>query len=352
MTNRPHATIHLRHIVDNWTALSRLHPASSTAAVLKADAYGLGAAPVGRALARAGCGTFFVAYAEEGKALRKTLGSGARICVLNGPTNQDLKAYHEFKLTAVLNSAEQVDLWESYIGAGNCALHFDTGMNRLGLTREALANGWNTMLKLQPVMVMSHLACADQPDHPLNGEQIARFREIVGAFPDTPASLSNSAGCFLGPDYSFDLTRPGIALYGGSNPRGLIKIKHAVTLQAVILSAFDVDAGDTVGYGATATAERPMRLATIGIGYADGLPRSGSNTLQAYIDGKACPTIGRVSMDLITIDVTDQEKRVNAGDRVEILGADAKLEEQAARCGTLGYELLTGLGNRVERVYA
>ena len=352
MTQRPQAIIHLRHVVDNWKTLGKLNPASTTAAVVKANGYGLGASAVGRALARAGCGSFFVAYAEEGKTLRKTLGTGARIFVLNGPTSQGLKTYHEYNLTAVLNNPEQVRIWESYIGSGNCALHFDTGMHRLGLSPDTLETDRETMLKLQPVLVMSHLSCADEPGHTLNAFQRAKFREIAAAFPDTPASLANSAGCYLGQDYAFDLTRPGLALFGGSEPHGKAKLKHAVTLQAIVLSVFDVAPGDPIGYGATYTADKPMRLATIGLGYADGLPRSGSNALLAFIDKKAHPVIGRVSMDLTTIDVTDSEKPVKAGARVEILGAHAKLEEQAARCGTLGYELLTGLGNRVERVYA
>ena len=311
MSQLPRATIHLSNIVANWRALDGLHASATTAAVVKADAYGLGAVPVARALSRAGCATFFVAYLEEGLALRKALGLGSRIFVLNGPTRKEMSAYVAAGLTAVLSSPDHVKAWSS-APKGTSALHFDTGMNRLGLKVELL------------------------------GTSLA----------DTPASLANSAGCYLGKAFGYDLTRPGLALYGGSRPPKGLRINPGLTLDATILSVFDGNLGDTVGYGATRTLEQDTRLATVGIGYADGLLRSGGNAFIAYLDGVPCPVVGRISMDLTTIDVSKAQDKAKAGARVEFIGEHAKLEDQAARAGTLGYELLTGLSNRVERVYA
>lgn len=346
----PRAHVQTRNIVANWQALDALHPGASTAAVVKADAYGLGAVRVARALRAAGCDTFFVAYPEEGAALRKAVGRAARIFVLNGPQRGQLPLYRDAGLTAVLSSEAQVKLW-SGAPKGTCALHFDTGMNRLGLPA-ALAETESVALnRMQPVLIMSHLACADEPAHKMNAAQRAAFNAITDAFPDTPGSLANSAGCYLGKGYAYDLTRPGIALYGGSHPPASLPLKPAVILDAPIISIFTGRKGRTVGYGATHTLEEDRLLATCAIGYADGLPRSGAGQLRAWIDGQPCPVVGRISMDLVTIDLTGAGRNAKPGTRVEFLGENAKLEEQAALCGTLGYELLTGLGPRVERVY-
>lgn len=350
MTSLPRATIHRANIARNWRALDRLHPGATTAAVVKADAYGLGAQKVSQALAEAGCSTFFVAHIEEGVAVRRAVGMGPRIFVLNGPATSEMRIYREAMLTAVLSSEDQIALWSRAPRQG-CALHFDTGMNRLGLSPGLLKKQKQELQKLQPVLVMSHLACADIAGHPKNQTQLDAFTEIAAAFPDTPASLANSAGCYLGKDYGFDLTRPGIALYGGSHPPESVSLEPAVTLEAQILSVFEAKKGETVGYAAQHTLKTNATLATVALGYADGILRSGSDKLVAYYDGVACPVLGRVSMDLITIDVSKAQRTVKAGTRVEFLGTHAKLEEQAALAGTLGYELLTGLGNRVERVY-
>ena len=197
----------------------------------------------------------------------------------------------------------------------------------------------------------AHLACADTPAHPLNQTQLSRFTEIAAAFPDIPASLSASSGCYLGKAYAFDLTRPGLALYGGTTPPDTVRLTPALTLEACILSVFPARAGETVGYGASHTLPADTMLATVALGYADGIPRSGGNALIGYLEGIACPVLGRISMDLITIDVSKAQTAAKSGARVEFLGAHAKLEDQAARAGTLGYELLTGLSPRVERVY-
>ncbi|MAN46905.1 MAG: alanine racemase [Hyphomonas sp.] len=350
MSSRPQATIHLANIAANWQALDRLNPGATTSGVIKADAYGLGAREVARRLAKAGCNTFFVAHVEEGVSVRRELGFGARIFVLNGPFPEDLRLYRDADLTPVISTPQQLMLWSRAPRAG-CALHFDTGINRLGLSPGIVEKQAEALRKLQPLLIMSHLACADEPDNPMNAQQLKAFTQITRAFPDVPASLANSAGCYLGPAYAFDLTRPGIALYGGSLPPLGFTLEPVVLLEASILSVFEGKAGETVGYGATHTLKQDTPLATVALGYADGIPRSGANALMSYLDGAPCPVLGRISMDLITIDVSKAQKAAKSGARVEFFGYNAKLEEQAARAGTLGYELLTGLGNRVKRNY-
>jgi len=350
MSSLPRATVHLENIVANWRTLAALNPKTTTSAVVKANAYGLGAAKVAPALAKAGCDTFFVAYPEEGAVVREAIGPGPAIFVLNGPSHSTVELFRAQKLTAVLSSEAHVALWAE-TGGLPCALHFDTGMNRLGLPKGVLETASEALHALKPVMVMSHLACADEPGHTMNETQRVAFDTIAAAFPGVPASLANSAGCYLGRDYGYQLTRPGIALYGGSIPPARVKLAPAVTLEAEILSVFQAKAGETVGYGALFTAPSDMTLATVGLGYADGVLRSASNCFIGWLDGAPCPVAGRVSMDLITIDVSKAQRSAKAGARVEFLGAHAKLEDQAARANTLGYELLTGLGPRVERLY-
>ena len=350
MSSLPRATVHLENIVANWQTLAGLHPKATTSAVVKANAYGLGADHVTPALAKAGCNTFFVAYAEEGAVVRRAVGADPAIFVLNGPTRADIETYRASKLTAVLNSEAQIDVWAETNGLP-CALHIDTGMNRLGLNPALLQKSGDALRALGPVLVMSHLACADEPEHALNEAQRTAFDAVAAAFPGVPASLANSAGCYLGRDYGYQVTRPGLALYGGSIPPARIRLLPGVTLEAEILSVFNVKAGEPVGYGATFTAPTDMTLATVGLGYADGVLRAASNCFIGWLDGAPCPVTGRVSMDLITIDVSKAQRAAKAGQRVEFLGAHAKLEDQAARANTLGYELLTGLGTRVERLY-
>lgn len=350
MSFLPRATVLTSNIADNWRTLDALHPGATTAAVVKADGYGLGAVKVARALKTAGCSTFFVAYLEEGQVLRKALGKGPRIFVLNGPMRGELAAYRDAELTAVLSSELHMKLW-STAPRGTCALHVDTGMNRLGLPLALIDTEATALRRLQPVLVMSHLACADEPQNPMNLEQRRAFEQVADAFPDTPASLANSAGCYLGKGYGFDLTRPGLALYGGSLPPTNVTLKPGVVLEATIISIFKGREGTSVGYGATHPLTEDRLLATCAIGYADGLPRSGSGKLSGWIDGVACPVVGRISMDLLTLDLTDGPKAIKPGARVEFLGEHANLEAQAAACGTLGYELLTGLGPRVQRNY-
>lgn len=350
MSQMPRATVMTGNIADNWRTLDALHPGATTSAVVKADAYGLGSARVARALRIAGCQTFFVAYAEEGLVVRKAAGKAARIFVLNGPVRGEMAAYRDADLTAVLSSEAHVKLWAN-APKGSCALHFDTGMNRLGLSADMGEKELAALRRLQPVLVMSHLTCADEPENPANARQRKAFNEIAEVFPDTPASLANSYGCYLGKGFAYDLTRPGLALYGGTEPPDRVKLKPGVVLEAAILATFSGQKGTHVGYGDTHTLTEDRVLATCGLGYADGIPRAGAGRLTGWLEGHPCPVLGRVSMDLITLDVTNCAKHAKPGARVEFLGENAKLEAQAAACGTLGYELLTGLGPRVQRVY-
>ena len=347
----PRAQIHLENIAENWRTLDKLHPGATTAAVVKADAYGLGAVRVAKALRDAGCDTFFVAYLREGIGLRRILGRGPRIFVLNGLVERDVPHFLGAGLTPVISDEYQLEAW-ARAPKGTCALHFDTGMNRLGLNPRLLMTSAASLRQLEPVLVMSHLACADDRLSQMNDLQLQDFVDIAGYFPDTPASLANSAGTFLGRAYAMDLIRPGIALYGGGPRPPEVELRTAITLTASVISVFDAKAGRSVGYGATHILERDARLATVSLGYADGILRSGSNSLVGYIGDECFPVVGRVSMDLMTIDVTKAQGVVKAGMRVEFLGPHAKLDEQAARAGTLSYELLTGLGRRVQRIYA
>lgn len=350
MSSGPTANVHLENVVANWRTLDALN-ASETGAVVKAAGYGHGAAPVALALSQAGCRTFFVAHAREGVEVRDAIGGEPIVYVLNGPDSGDLGLYADAGLRTVLNTPAQLDIWRSSGLDSPVALKFDTGMNRLGLRPEIAGDLAVTGNGLSVAHVMSHLACADEPGHAKNTQQLKAFGEVVRHFPGTPASLANSAGCYLGGDYAFNLTRPGIALYGGSHAPDGIELKPGLTLTAPVLSVHTGRAGETVGYGATKTFDQDTVLATVALGYADGLPRSASNSGFGVIGGMRCPIVGRISMDLTTVDVTGAKEWAKPGARIEFIGAAANLEEQADCAGTLGYELITGLGSRVERLY-
>jgi alanine racemase len=314
------------------------------APVVKADGYGLGADAASTALAAAGARTFFVAAAGEGVALRRTLGDGATIYVLNGASNEDLADLRAARLTPVLNSPAQVALWPRELPF---ALHIDTGMNRLGVKLHELSAAQG----LRPVMVMSHLACASDPLNPMNDVQRARFIEASAQFPGARRSLAASAGALLGPSYAFDLVRPGIGIYGGGPlDAGNPDLAVAATLEAPILQVFDLPAGDTVGYGASFTVARPLRAATVALGYADGWLRSLSGRGYGIVRGAQCPLLGRVSMDLVTLDITAAAE-AQAGEMVEFLGARAPLDDVARLAGTVNYEILTNLAG-VQKVIA
>lgn len=341
--------VDLAAIVANWRDLCARHGAA-VAGVVKADGYGLGAGPVARALAGAGCRHFFVAQFQEGVALRAALGPGPMVAVLSGfPPGADPSG----SLTPVLNHPGDIAAWAA---AGpppaGTILHLDTGMERLGLSpaeRAGLAPDATDGLALR--FVMTHLACADEPEHPLNALQPARFAEAAAAFPGIPRSFANSAGVFHGAAMQSDLARPGCALYGiNPTPGRDNPMRQVLRLLVPVLQVRQVPAGTPVGYGATWVAKRDSRIATIAAGYADGYLRALSSRGIGIVAGRPVPLVGRVSMDLITLDVTDAPD-LCPGDRVEMLGRDQTPDAVAALAGTIGYEVLTGLGARYRRQY-
>ncbi|NQY98682.1 MAG: alanine racemase [Henriciella sp.] len=356
MSLRPRAHIHLSNIVDNWRTVGNAQMAGSTAAVIKADAYGHGLPQVAEALHDAGCDHFFVAHSHEAEVARATLGSHPNIYVLNGPSPDEEALYRENALIPVINSSFQFRTMADWLVDGvkmprGYVLHFDTGMNRLGLPEKDVFEVAEAVEAQSPSLIMSHLACSEDEDSLLNAQQNEALKKLASAFPHVPLSLSNSGGVWLGVDYHHILTRPGIALYGGGTPPKDVTLKPGMTLEAPILQVRQIEAGETVGYGATWRAAEPTLIATLAIGYGDGFPRSASNKGFATLGGNRCPIIGRVSMDLITIDVTDAAELARPGVYAQLIGPDAGLEEQAALAGTIGYELTTGLTPRVKRIY-
>ena len=354
----PSAILHidLAAIVENWRLLAARAAPGAVAGVVKANAYGLGADKVAPALRAAGCRHFFVAHLAEGIALRETLGSGPVIAVLNGFAPG---ADGDAALVPVLNSLGDV---LAHAAAGRSAgqarralLHLDTGMARLGLDaaeQARLVADHSLLAGLDLLYVMTHLACADEPDHPLNAEQAARFDRACSVLPKFKRSFANSSGLFLGADYASDLARPGCALYGINPTPGLPNpLRQVLRLEAPVLQIREILAGASVGYGASFMAERPSRIATIAVGYADGYLRSLSGQGGAAYRGLMLPLVGRVSMDLITLDVTDVPGLV-PGDAVTLIGGAAPSpDDLAARAGTIGYEILTSLGARYRRAY-
>jgi len=351
-------TIDLRALAGNWRRLAQLAGPAEAAAAVKGDAYGMGLEAAGAALERAGCRSFFVALPSEGLRLRRILPRAA-IYVLSGLTAGNAPALAAAALRPVLGSREEWDEWAAYCtggGRGEAALHIDTGMNRLGVgMNEARAIAAADPARLGLTLVMSHLACADTPEHRLNRLQLERFRTASWLFEGIPASLANSAGIHLSPDYRFDLVRPGIALYGGAFQAGVPPLGVVATAEAQVLQIRDVPAGESVGYGAAQTLRRDSRIAILSAGYADGYPRSAGSTderpgASVFLNGRRAPLAGRLSMDLMAVDVTDVPN-VKRGDWAELLGANIPVDEVAGIAGTIGYELLTSLGGRYERRY-
>jgi alanine racemase len=354
-------TIDTRAIVANWRLLAGRSGEAETAAVLKADAYGLGAATVGTALFRAGCRTFFVVTVDEGMELRATI-PDARIVVLAGMWPGMEASILDADLIPALSSPEQISAFQAMGRDHPFILNFDTGMNRLGLDvadAEELAG-----MAAKPVMVMSHLACADDRKHALNARQRESFQGVRHAFGGIDSSLASSGAIFLGADYHCELTRPGIALYGGEPISGEANpMQPVVRAEARILQIRDARAGEFISYGATHRLARDSRLAIVGAGYADGWQRalSGSgvalrNTIAAgghgTIAGQTVPIVGRVTMDLTTFDITDlPDRSVRAGDYISLFGDGITLDDAARAAGTISYELLTSLGSRYERRY-
>jgi alanine racemase len=355
MAGTARITVDLAAVTANYAQLRQLAATSEVAAVVKANAYGLGVAPVAANLVRAGCRTFFVETPAEGIELR-SLQSTPRIFVLGGLKLESLSDYARHDLLPMLNTLAEVDAWLQQMGRAPAGLHIDTGMTRTGLGAEdveRLRTEAGRHAALQLVLVMSHLACADEPEHMMNLAQLTRFENLRRAWPDVPWSLANSAGIFLGARFHGDLVRPGIALYGGRPQlNGANPMTEVVRLEGRVVQIRTVREPASVGYGATQRVLPPARLATVGVGYADGYPRSLSGRGYLCRAGARAPLIGRVSMDLVTVDVSAPAfDTLATGDYLELIGGGAPLEEVAALAGTLNYELLTSLSRRAERIY-
>jgi alanine racemase len=352
-------TVDLGAIVANYRLLKRRLGEVPCAAVVKADAYGLGADRVAPALAAAGCRLFFVAQPDEGTRLRKVLPE-AEIAVLNGVMAGEEESLQAARLVPVLNDLGQIARWSERAKHADAWLpamvHIDTGMNRLGLEADEvdrLAAAPELLAGIELRYWMSHLACADDPAHPKNAEQRTALRNALARLPAAPVTFANSSGIFLGPDYHFDLGRPGAALYGlqpqQNRPNPLQTVVH---LRGRIQQLRRVDSPMTVGYGATHRFAQPGRIATIAVGYADGFLRQSSNRGSVAIGGDRVPVVGRVSMDLITADVTSlPEAAVQPGDWAELIGPTLPPDTVAASADTIGYEILTALGRRYTRRY-
>ena len=351
-------TIDLGAVVANWRALRDRVAPGDCAAVVKADAYGLGAMRVAPVLAAAGCRTFVVAQLEEALALRAVL-PDAEILSLGGLPAGSEGAFAAHRIVPTLNHLGEIDSWAAFCRGRGAALpaavHIDTGMNRLGLgpdELDRLAEEPGRLAGIGLRLWMSHLACAEA-DTPMNAQQLGRFRMALARLPAAPASLANSSGIFLGPAYHFDLTRPGCALYGvNPTPHTANPMRQTVRLEARVLQVRSVDSPMTVGYGATHRIAGRGKIATIAAGYADGYLRSLSGRGHVFVNGVPAPVVGRISMDLITVDVTGlPDGAVAPGALVELIGPHRPVDTVADEGGTIGYEILTSLGPRYHRAY-
>jgi len=356
-------TVDLDAIVANWRKLEKTAVPAECAGVIKADAYGCGTAPVARALAGAGCKTFFVATLDEARAARAAVPQ-AVIYALDGIFQNCGEEFAKIDCRPVIGDLNELAEWDVFCRrsgwAGGAGIHIDTGMNRLGLT---LVEAQGIIPRINAgdhgiTLVMSHLACAENLNHPLNAKQLATFREIASLFSGVPASLSNSSGCFLGPQFQFDLVRPGAALYGiNPTPEADNPMQPVVELKARIVRTRNVEKGESVGYGGTWTARRPTKLAIVSAGYADGYFRAaggidGTRSAEVIVAGKRCPVAGRISMDLMAVDVTDlPNNTARRGHMATLIGEGITVDELAHHFGTIGYEVLTSLGPRYARVY-
>lgn len=344
----PRLQIDLDALVANWRMFQRRVEPAYAAAVVKADAYGLGAAAVATALNKAGCSRFYVAWPSEGAALRRALGPLPEIMVFHGPTSNTMDLFQMYQLVPVLNHLEQIDLWVSgNVSPRPAALHVDVGMSRLGLPE----SHWSVAAKMlpKPSRILGHLSCGDE-DSPINAEQLEIFERATKLWPGVPRTLSATGGSYLGKAYHFDEVRPGIGLYGGGPRPTEGSAPHTVvTIKAPVLQVRDIKKGTAVGYGASWKADADSTLATVGLGYADGFLRSASNKGMAFVAGEKRPIVGRVSMDLIVIDVTGLS--VSLGDEIEFVGPNMPISEAAGAMGTIDYEILTRLGSRFERTY-
>jgi alanine racemase len=356
-------TIDCRAIVQNWRALSSQAAPAECGAVVKADAYGCGLEPVSRALADAGCRTFFVAHLSEARRLRAAL-PATSIFVTNGIPPGTASVFAEINAQPVIGNLAELAEWDAFRTVhgwdGGAALHFDTGMNRLGLPpEEASALAARTKMPGHGVsLIMSHFACSDDPAHQLNAAQVQATRDIRGLFRGIPASLANSSGIFLGAQAHFDLVRPGIALYGGNpTPDRENRMQAVVELKARIVQLRDIERGASVGYNATWTAKRATRIAIVSAGYGDGYPRpAGASDAvsggEAIFGGRRCPVVGRVSMDLLAVDVTDAtDLHPRRGSFMTLIGGSIEIDQFAQWSRTISYDVLTRLGQRYRRVW-
>jgi alanine racemase len=348
-------SIDLAALRANFKTLKRLSGKADCGVAIKGGAYGIGLVEAARALWQAGCRHFFVARPQEGAELRAVLPK-ALIYVLDGLYAGQAPYYTKHQLRPALVSADEIRDWAKQGKGQPCAIHVDTGINRAALPFnefEKLAPKLQQMVNVQ--LLMSHLACSDEPDHTMNQQQLKRFQKVRAHLPDVPASLVNSGGIFLGPDYAFDLTRAGIAMYGANpTPHRANPMRVVTTLKVRVLQVKTIAKGEHVGYSATWTAPRDTKIAIIAAGYRDGIPRKlssgkGKPDAQVWIGGRTCPIIGRVSMDMMGVDVTDAG-RVRAGDYAEIFGPRISVDQTAASAETISYEVLTRLGNRYTRV--
>ena len=345
-------TIDLAALRANWRFLADTVAPAECAAVVKADAYGIGLEPAASALWREGARTFFVARASEGARLRSVLPE-AIVYVLDGTTGCEA-LLREHDLRPVLGTQHDIAAWLQ-AGGAPAALHVDTGMNRLGLSMHDISALADQIARLNATLVLSHFTSSENPDAPDNAAQIARFEAVRHLAPF--ASLANSSGIFLARAPWYDLVRPGYALYGGNpTPDRPNPMRPVVMLEAPILQVRDVPVGATVGYNGRWTARRASRIATIALGYADGIPRAAAGLDErpgpdVALQGKRCPIVGGISMDLITVDVSDATEWAAEGTVVEVLGRTIGIDEFGARAGTIGYEILTGLSARCARIY-
>lgn len=343
MSSSGKLTIDLDALTGNWRALDA-QTAVETAAVVKADGYGLGMARVARALARAGANTFFVAIPKEGVELRQALGPKPDIHVFSGHMAGDTDMISDLGLTPMLNTTDQLIRHLEALPGHPFGIQLDSGMNRLGMEPAEWAAVRDTVLAANPVLLISHLACADEPDHPMNAQQLACFREMTDGT-GVPRCLGATGGVLMGPDFHFDMTRPGIGLYGGLP---FADAQPVVTLDLPVIQTRHLELGETVGYGNTFTATRETRIATVSAGYGDGIHRIMGPKTVLYADDTPCPVAGRISMDSISVDITDLGFDPKW---LRILGAEQTVDDLADNAGTIGYEILTAMGARYDRLY-
>ncbi len=352
-----HVTVNLSALKANYQTLASAAPAAHVGVAIKGEAYGLGLESCARTLWAAGCRHFFVARPLEGADLRAVL-ADAQIYVLDGFYIGQAEFYLGHNLIPALASLPEARAWNTQAKGIACAIHCDTGINRLGFAADefaALCADGELLKALNIKLLISHLACSDEVDHPLNLQQLKAFEQLRKLLPYVPASFANSSGIYLGPEYHYDIVRAGVALYGGNPKPGQPNpMKPVVTLQAKVMQTRAVLAGHSIGYSATWVAPRNSHIAILGAGYRDGIPRKLSSSrhdgpAQVFLGGKRCPIVGRVSMDMMAADITDVAVKV--GDMAEIFGQHISVDEAAGFAGTISYELLTHLGNRYARTY-